>query len=127
LAIDVTLFRMLVGTWMPTSETEPTQFNTYEIHLENKTTATMTGVESLCVYSNLVATPSGQIEADAVCGETILESTGNATLGFLRTGTDKTILIISNAFKNTINTNLDNQAVDNNDHASLSTYRRVGE
>jgi hypothetical protein len=127
LATDVPLFRMLVGTWMPTSETEATQFNTYEIRLENDTTATMAGFESLCVYSNLVATPSGQLEADAVCGETILESTGKATFAFLKTGTDKTILIISNVFRKTVNTNRDNQEEDNDDHPWIATYKRVGE
>ncbi|HUN97375.1 MAG TPA: hypothetical protein VMU69_14240 [Bradyrhizobium sp.] len=124
---DVSLFRMLVGTWMPVSETEPKQFNTYEIHIENNTTATMAGFESLCVYSNFVATPSGQVEADAVCSETILESTGKATFGFLRTGTDKTILIISNVFRKTVNTNRDNQEEDNDDHPWIGTYKRVGE
>jgi hypothetical protein len=124
---DVSLFRMLVGTWMPISETEPTQFNTYEIRLENNTTATMAGVESLCVYANLVATPSGQVAADAVCGETILESTGKATFAFLKTGTDRTILIISNVFRKTVNTNLGNQEEDHDDHPWIATYKRVGE
>jgi hypothetical protein len=120
------LLRMLVGTWMPSSESEPTPLNTYKIRIESNWTVTMTGIETLCTYSNFNVTPLGQLKADATCGETVHESTGKSTFGFLKIGTGRTILIISNAFKKTVNIDEGNREEENDEHPWLETYVKIG-
>jgi hypothetical protein len=101
------LLSALIGTWMPISETEPTQFNTYKFRVEKNNNVVMTGIESLCTYSNFEVTPYGQLKADADCGETIHASTGRSTFAFISGGTKGNLLIIADAFKKTVNTNDD--------------------
>lgn len=121
------LLPALVGTWMPTSESAPTQFNTYKIRLEKNHSVTMTGIESLCTYSNFEVTPLGQLKADTTCGETIHESTGKSTFEFITGGRKGNILIISDAFKRTVNTDDNNREEENDEHPWVQAYIKVGE
>ena len=51
---------------------------------------------------------------------------GSRRLGFLKIGRDRTVLIISNAFKKTVNIDDGNREEDNDEHPWLQTYVKMG-